>query len=154
MPSGDPRADAARYAGFFENLTRNSLTNLTELTTPDLRFRDPFHDAVGRDAMQAILDKMFRQLANPRFRVIRTVVDGDTAFLEWLFTAKTRRGRDWHIEGVTRLRFDGTGRVIEHIDYWDAAAGLYEHLRAIGWLVRCLRRRISGSGERTPKYLP
>jgi hypothetical protein len=48
-------------------------------------------------------------------------------------------------EGVSRLKMNDEGRVIEHIDYWDAAEHLYAKMPIIGWLIGIIKRRIARS---------
>jgi len=37
--------------------------------------------------------------------------------------------------GMSQLRFDREGRVLLQQDYWDSAAGVYEHIPGIGGVV-------------------
>ena len=84
---------------------------------------------------------MFQRVSDPRFRVTSRAHDGALCFLRWDFTF--RRGqRDWRIAGVSEVRFDPSGRVVSHIDHWDAASQLYERLPVIGWVLRRLRGRL------------
>jgi steroid delta-isomerase len=70
---------------------------------------------------------------------------GDVAYLQWRFdfAFKRKGGQPLSIEGVSRVCFDGEGRVSEHVDYWDPAAQLYEHLPWLGRLFAVLRRRLA-----------
>jgi steroid delta-isomerase len=52
------------------------------------------------------------------------------------------KGRAWRIEGVSMVRFDAEERVVEHIDYWDAAEQFYGRLPVIGTLLRGIGRRL------------
>jgi hypothetical protein len=49
------------------------------------------------------------------------------------------------VPGMSFVRFDDQGKVVEHIDYWDPAAGIYEQLPLLGTLMRYLRRRLSAA---------
>jgi hypothetical protein len=73
------------------------------------------------------------------------VVDDTGALLTWDMTFRIRRLRPLElrtIHGATHLKFDATGRVAYHRDYWDAAEELYAKLPLIGPLMRWLRRRM------------
>ena len=85
---------------------------------------------------------MFEQVDQPRFTLDDALVDGNQAFLTWLFHFR-RKGspEEMCVRGGTHLRFDGTGRVVLHRDYWDAAEELYEKLPLLGSLMRWLKRR-------------
>ena len=130
------------YVRFWETLTPDSLDRLEELAAPDVRFSDPFNDVRGLAGFRAVFEDMFHRVSEPRFRVTGRAVDGDLCFLRWEFTFRGS-GRDWRIDGVSELRFDASGRVVSHVDHWDAAGQLYERLPIIGTVLRFLRRRLS-----------
>ena len=135
------RAALDAYAAFYETLTPESLDRLEDLCAPDVRFRDPFNDVTGVAALRAILQGMFRDVAEPRFEVTDRAVSGRTCYLRWTFTygsARTRR-----IDGVSEVHFDESGKVIAHLDHWDAAGQIYEHVPVLGGLIRLVKRRLS-----------
>jgi hypothetical protein len=43
---------------------------------------------------------------------------------------------------MTHVRFDPEGLVTLHQDYWDAGAGLYEHMPVLGRLIGAIRARL------------
>jgi steroid delta-isomerase len=89
----------------------------------------------------------FATLDRPRFQ-ITSIVQGDQAFLAWEFRFRMRRWRpqvEQCIHGATLVRFDATGRVTLHRDYWDAAQELYEKLPVLGGLMRWLRKSASAT---------
>ncbi len=52
-------------------------------------------------------------------------------------------GRRWDVTGVAIVTLAADERVCEHLDYWDAAGGLYEQLPLLGGFMRWLRRRLA-----------
>lgn len=135
--------DAARALGhFYATLTPASLAQLGYFYAPDARFRDPFNDVVGLPAIERIFRHMFASLAHPRFEVTNCLCDGREAMLGWIFRFGSGRGAR-EIRGVSHLRFDESGRVVEHIDHWDAARQLYETIPALGTVLRAVRRRLA-----------
>lgn len=136
------RAEA--YIRFYETMTVESLAGLPEIVTPDVRFADPFNDVTGVVPMRRILEKMFADLAEPRFRVTHRAWDRDHCFLRWKFTARSKaNGEAWVIEGMSELTFAPDGRVASHVDHWDAGRQFYEKLPVIGGLLRLIRRRLA-----------
>lgn len=137
--------DLRRVIAYFESLRPEDVPAIAQWYADDARFRDPFNDVCGTQAIEAIFARMFAQLDAPRFR-IRDAVEGDRqAFLTWDFEFRFRRGDRATIQtihGATLLRFDAAGRIREHRDYWDAAGELYEKLPFVGALLRWLRRRV------------
>ncbi len=131
-----------RYRQFLETLTPATLEQLSDFVTPDVRFKDPFNDVRGADAMGRVFRHMFENIADIRFTVHHAMAAGETCLLAWRFEGKLRR-KPWTFDGASVLRFAPDGRVAEHIDYWDAARNFYERIPVIGWPLACLRERLA-----------
>lgn len=43
---------------------------------------------------------------------------------------------------MTHIRFDSEGKVILHQDFWDSTGGLFEHVPALGWMLRRAKKRL------------
>lgn len=132
------------YVEFFETVTPETLGRLDALVAPDVRFRDPFNDVTGPAAMRRVFEDMFARFDGPRFVVTDRAYSADRCYVRWRFTARDG-GRDWAIDGVSEIAVDGEGRIVEHIDHWDAASQVYEKLPLVGPLVRFIRRRAAAS---------
>ena len=144
----EPRT--ARVVAFYEGLDGlAALAALPEVYAEEARFRDPFNDLRGHAAIHRVFAHMFEALQTPRFTVQEAVVQGDVAYLAWTFRFGLplgRRVRPIAFEGATRLHFDAAGRVDDHRDHWDAAAGLYAQLPLLGGPARWLQRRLATPG--------
>jgi hypothetical protein len=137
----DPRA--ARLADWYARLSPASLHEIGHLYAPQARFKDPFNDVEGVDAIGRIFEHMFATLREPRFVVIDAVCDERACLLVWDFEFRRSSGRAMRIHGASHVTFDDEARVAIHRDYWDAAEELYEKLPLIGSLMRMLRRRLA-----------
>ena len=133
-------ADA--YIRFYESLSLETVDDVVEVASADVRFRDPFNDLTGIDAYRKLLAKMLDSVPDIKFVVTHQSVDGDTCFIRWR-SASTLRGKSWIVEGMSELKFASDGKVREHIDFWDSAAQFYERLPIIGAALRFIRRRIA-----------
>ncbi len=142
----DIEAAARAYAAYFERVTPESLSELEQFCAPDIRFRDPFNDVTGVATLRQVFAKMFEDVEDPRFHVDDVAASASTAYLRWRMTFR-KFNRDWEIPGMSELHFDGEGRVVLHIDHWDAAAQIYERLPLLGALLRFLRRRLSAERQ-------
>ncbi|MBB5203016.1 ketosteroid isomerase-like protein [Inhella inkyongensis] len=142
MTPEDPRLRAV--VAFYEGLRPEHLLRLGELYTEQAYFRDPFNEVRGLAAVQRIFAHMFEQLEAPRFEVLEAFAAQDQAFLTWDFHF-LRGGQAQRIHGSSHLRFDASGRVAYHRDYWDAAEELWEKLPLLGGLLRALKRRLRAS---------
>ncbi len=138
-----------RYVAFWETLSPDSLTALDAYFQPTIRFRDPFNDVTGIAALRAILEKMFDDVVEPRFRLHHWACADNICYLRWQFSfASAPGGAERLIEGVSEVHFAADGRVQIHIDHWDPAAQLYESVPVLGSVLRAIRRRL-GSKEVT-----
>ena len=134
----------AAYGRFFETIAPDSLDRLDGVVAPDVRFGDPFNDVTGIEGDRAVFRHMFETVDQPRFTILRTAIDGDTAFYRWRFSFRRKGVADiWTIEGMSEVRFLANGLVAAHIDHWDAASQLYERLPVIGTLLRWIRRKLA-----------
>ena len=61
--------------------------------------------------------------AEPHFG--EPIVSGDRATVEW-WTVSTSKAKEETLAGVSLLRFDGDGRVVDQRDYWDVVEGRRE----------------------------
>ena len=150
LPMPATPSDAAQAAAvdalvqWFEQLTPDSVQQVSRFYAGDARFKDPFNDVKGVSAIEAIFVHMFEALIAPRFVVTGRVAQGAQCFLTWEFRFGFRnfhQGREQVILGATHLVFDAAGKVQLHRDYWDAAEELYEKLPLVGGLMRWLKRR-------------
>jgi hypothetical protein len=143
-----PQAAIDAYVEFFENLNPAMLDRLDGLCAPDVRFRDPFNDVTGASRLRAVLAKMFRDVDEPRFQVTDRAFSDRVCYLRWTFTFRNRGARDgWRkIVGVSEIHLNAAGRVVAHLDHWDAGSQVYEHLPLLGALVRIVKRRLSAAG--------
>lgn len=131
-----------RYVGVMEELRADHLGVLETVYASGARFVDPFNDVRGIEAIQAVFAHGFAQCSGMRFVVQARAVDGDHALLRWrMDCAASPQGVS--IEGMSELVLGEDGRVVEHVDYWDPAAQLYERVPVLGWLMRLIRRRLA-----------
>lgn len=132
------------YRTFLETLSPANLAMLPRLVSPTVRFRDPIHDVRGVENVKRIYASLFDLVDDPRFTVTHCACADDICFLRWHFTCRPRlfgKGHPWILDAVTALHFDAQGRVVEHVDYWDAGQYMYERFRVIGPIFRFFRKR-------------
>lgn len=130
------------YRNYLETLTPSALARLADYVADDVRFRDPFNDVVGRVAMERVLRDMFNRIDDIRFVVRHCLNDSDVCLMAWRFEGRTP-SIALDFDGTSVVRFAQDGRVIEHVDHWDAAGAVYAHVPLVGTVLRGLRRRLS-----------
>jgi hypothetical protein len=132
-----------RYRKVLQGLGPPSLHTLDAVVTKDVHFKDPFHDVFGADEMKAIYLHLFRAVEDLLFTIDHWACADDRVYFRWTLSAQLS-GKPWMVTGVTCATFNISGRVTDHVEYWDAASQLYERFPVIGSLLRYVRRRISG----------
>ena len=125
---------------WYSSLTPESVKLAVDFYQTDARFKDPFNDVQGVNAIMQIFDHMFVTTDAPRFIVHENIMQGRQAFVTWTFEFSLK-GKKYTVLGASHLQFDAEGLVIEHRDYWDAAEELFQKLPLIGAPVRWLRKQ-------------
>ena len=132
----------AAYARCYETLSEENLDALAALLAEDVRFRDPFSDVTGRDKVVAIFRHMYEAMEDPSFEVLGSAVGEPACYLKWRMTGRVKAAgrRDLEIVGVSEVAFDEAGRVVSHVDHWDAASQVFGLFPVLGPLLRWLGR--------------
>ena len=141
----EPQSDALkRVVNFYQTLKPETLAKLTRVYASDASFKDPFNDVHGIDQIRHVLERMFKHMTEARFIIIEAVQQGDQAFLTWdmTFRLKRRPALTQKIHGASHLRFDDSGKVQRHRDYWDAGEEVYEKIPVFGSVVRWVRGKM------------
>lgn len=120
-----------------------STNRLVQLTTEDVRFRDPFNDLRGREALHALLIHTLNQIQDQRVEVRDTAISEHTAYVKWEMTGRIAVIGDWKVTGMSELQFAKDGRLMAHLDYWDAATDFYARLPVLGRIIRFVASKAS-----------
>ncbi len=147
-PSGpDSRAQTGAilaYLRFLETLTAENLSDLRGYVAADVRFRDPFNDVTGREAMQRVFERMFEDLREVSFAVEETAVKPGVGFARWRFRAcLARAGRRLDFTGFSEIHAGPDGLITGHHDVWDPTAALFDQVPVLGLILRRLKRRLT-----------
>jgi hypothetical protein len=129
----------------FEALSPHSLsTQIAALYAPEARFRDPFNDIRGQEAITQIYAHMFESLEEARFEVTEILGDSQVFYLRWDFIFRhASMPQAVRVDGVTRMTLNDAGLIDEHLDFWDAGSGLLSHLPIVGWWMRKLYAKLA-----------
>jgi hypothetical protein len=131
----------ARMAGFFQQMTADSVNRVAELYAEKASFRDPVNEVLGAKAIEAVMADLFHQLKNIRIVVREMLGDDRTGCLLWTMHYDFR-GKSRSLPGVSHFRFNDQGLVINQEDYWDASFVLYGEFPILGFLMRAIKRMV------------
>lgn len=73
---------------------------------------------LGVAGVRAYLEQIFGEEDDIECRFGEPIASGDRAAVEW-WASWTEAGSDLTMAGVTILRFDAAGLVVDHRDYWN-----------------------------------
>ena len=132
----------ASIVDWFEGLSPETLASIDHIYASNAHFKDPFNDVVGVGHIRAIYAHMFDNLTEPAFEITQTIEQGLQAFVAWRFTFRWR-AKAFDIPGCTQMTLNEKGLIVDHVDYWDVAQGLYERLPLLGVVLRKLRGRMA-----------
>jgi nuclear transport factor 2 (NTF2) superfamily protein len=121
----DPIDAASRWARVWHDAWEARDTEaIVALYVPDVRFStEAFHTAYrGREGVRDYVSQAFAEEREPRVWVGAPIVDGDRAAIEW-WAAVTENGIEITLSGVSILRFDAEGLVVEQWDSWNQREG-------------------------------
>jgi len=133
------------YLALFSEIDSADLSVLPGLVTPDFRFKDPFNDLRGPDGLEKILRETKANVVGASFEIggLWRQDLSSVAIVKWRFTGQVRFIGRMDVTGLSELTLAEDGRVSSHIDYWDAADGLYRKIPLLGRVLASLRKRIS-----------
>ena len=131
----------ARMAGFFQEMTADSVKRVHELYAENACFRDPVNEVQGAAAIEAVMADLFHQLKNIRIVVREMHGDDHAGCLIWTMHYEFR-GKSRSLPGVSHFRFDEKGRVAAQEDYWDASFVLYGEFPILGAMMRGIKRMV------------
>ena len=151
-PNVVPGSDAERtgIAGVKGLLGKIDAANVRASTTkvyaPDCYLNDTLKTLRGAAAVEAY----FLATADAAENVTATFDDvtrsGDGLYyFRWVMDTrlkKVAKGETIRTIGISVVRFDAEGRVLVHQDYWDSAAGLFDHVPVVGWGTRAIKARL------------
>ena len=148
--SGDPNIETEtvdRFVDFLSNLGDPSTGAMASaLYAPDLHFSDAL--MVTRDK-QTVVDH-FTRLSKAGTRVSveihQTLHNMHDVYLIWSMQARFTPVRKEVVSdtiGITHVRFNDSGQVILHQDFWDSGHGFYAHIPVLGAGVRAVARRFA-----------
>jgi len=114
------------------------------LYAEQLYFCDTLLTTRSRAQLREHMEAFTGSGARVDIEVLDQQIDGSDAYLVWFMRARfAPAGREVSSQtlGISHLRFNAAGQIVLHQDFWDAAAGFYEHVPILGGAIRRIGRR-------------
>jgi hypothetical protein len=120
-------------------------SRIREVYAEEVFFNDTLKTVRGIDAVEEYLAASADAVDKGTVDFLDLVAEDGNYYFRWMMTLRFKRlaqGADQRSVGMTHVRFDSEGQVLLHQDFWDSAAGLFEHVPALGWMLRRAKKRL------------
>tara|TARA_B110000438_G_scaffold298716_1_gene347473 strand:+ start:346 stop:780 length:435 start_codon:yes stop_codon:yes gene_type:complete len=131
-----------KFIHMLKNYGPEVLQELDTIYTNDVQYEDPINKGKGLPHIKLILDDLLKVFQGVQFESIQSTNDDEFAFVSWKMRYKFRK-RAYEIDGVSRLRFNESGQITEHKDYWDASFPLYGTFPIIGSIMKLIKKFVT-----------
>ena len=125
--------------------TGKCLAKIRHVYAENAYYFDPFKELNGIDAIEAHFIRLLKPVESCTFEFLDMRFQEATIIFGGFMDAKFKtfkKGQVFRSYGMTHIRFDETGKVIFHMDYWDSASGLLEHIPLLGGLIKFIKRKV------------
>jgi len=142
-PEAERRA-IERFIDFYRDFNAVVIArDVQSLYAEEAYFRDPIREVRGIDSIETYFLHSTESFVSCTFDVVDVAHRDGNYYLRWIMHLTLKRDAADPIEasGLSHLRFNGTGKVIFHRDYWDLDI-IYERLPFIGPLIVWVRGKM------------
>ncbi len=127
----------------YKDLSRNNLERLQEIYSRDIFFSDPAHQINGLASLQDYFRNLYEHIESIDFDFNHHQQVDNDAYVQWEMTfrhPRIARGKPVVVPGASFLKFDKSGKVHRHRDYFDLGTMLYEHVPLLGALIKKIKK--------------
>jgi hypothetical protein len=132
-----------RFKAYFKILHKSDLSQLRDLYSQQILFKDPVHEIRGLVELEDYFTSLCADLSDCRFEYLDEMITDQAAYVKWMMHFKHPRlgNRLISVRGVSHLKI--SDKIDYHEDFYDMGAMLYEQLPLIGNVTRWLRLRLA-----------
>jgi ketosteroid isomerase-like protein len=147
-PGSDVEREAiSRVKQFLSEITERSVRETTlQVYAPDAYLNDTLTSRRGAETIRDYFLSTVEAAESITASIEDVTRAGDGSYyFRWVMDVrmkKVAKGDTIRTLGVTLIRFDEQGRVLIHQDYWDSAAGLWDHVPVLGRGIRTIKARL------------
>jgi hypothetical protein len=132
-----------RFKAYFKILHESDLSQLRDLYSQQILFKDPVHEIRGLVELEDYFTSLCADLSDCRFEYLDEMITDQAAYVKWMMHFKHPKlgNRLISVRGVSHLKI--SDKIDYHEDFYDMGAMLYEQLPLIGNVTRWLRLRLA-----------
>ena len=140
-----PDQAAQRFVAFFTSIDRPDVAARVEaLYGSPVYFSDTLFVTEDRGALTRHFERLSSRGAHIEVDLDDAVVSGTDLYLRWRMRVTfPNGGPESRTIGMTQLRFDESGRIRFHQDFWDSSEGVYRQIPVLGWFIGLVEKRIA-----------
>lgn len=141
--SPEEKEAVARFEDFYRVFSAEVIRkSLRGLYAEDAYFRDGFKEVVGIEAMENYFLNSAEGVSSCTFDIQQMAVHEGNYYFRWVMDLTMKRSPDDPIRtvGMSHVRFDKSGKVSFHQDYWDTGA-VYEKIPVLGAVIRWIKAK-------------
>lgn len=143
------RRASAGFAALFGELSPDNVNaKVRSVYAADSWLNDTIATEIGIDAIEHYLLRTAQGSQSVRATVEDVAVSGSDCYVRWQMEVRTKNlasGQTITTKGMSQLRFDADGKIVFHQDFWNPAAGIYQHLPLLGPAIRYVNGLIVGA---------
>ncbi len=110
----------------------------------DIHFVDPVQEIHGIEEFRAMVERLARRTKDAHMKVLYVLLNGNTAFVEWVLTINFRNTRKVPMYGLSRLILNDEGKIVDQHDLYDLWGAIWTNIPLIGKLYRAFMKRVFG----------
>tara|TARA_R110002126_G_scaffold200330_1_gene347957 strand:- start:15789 stop:16232 length:444 start_codon:yes stop_codon:yes gene_type:complete len=138
---------SARFLAFYNALSHDGLSSLTDIYTEDIVFIDPVHQINNRQQLSEYFSHAYQRLNYCKFKAVSQVDAGQLSFISWEMTLShpaIGKGKPLIVNGCTELRWRER-HIYYHRDYYDLTELVYQHVPILGWATTKVKQRMANA---------
>ncbi|EPZ49989.1 PF06966 family protein [Bacteriovorax sp. BAL6_X] len=138
---------AQRIEKVFNELRADNIEILNNFYDKQALFIDPIGEHKGLDAVKDYYQGIYQGVEDIRFEFSDIVSNGNHHVAVWrmiLVTPNLNSGKPVILYGNSVIKFNESGLVSYHRDYFDMGEFIYEHIPLLGSLIRYIKNRLKG----------
>ncbi len=140
-----PSEAAQRFVAFFTSIDQPGVAaRVDALYGRRVYFSDTLFFTEDHAALTRHFERLGARGTHIEVDLDDAVVSGADLYLRWRMRVTfTNGGPEARTIGMTQLRFDESGRIRFHQDFWDSSEGVYRRIPVLGWAIGVVDARIA-----------
>lgn len=131
-----------KFKQYFSPIDFTDQSNLNEIYSDQIVFKDPIHEIKGIENLKAYFQKLNDNLIEGSFHFTDESKVENKAFLSWEMDLKLKRPKkNVKASGISVLIIED--KIINQRDYFDAGELFYENMPILGGIIRSIKKKLS-----------